>query len=308
MQTMTVEDVPVGDRTGTERTTTERSASVFDGVSVPWVQASEFPVHDPQDFDAAAYDGDRYELTDPDAMIEGSGAGRLGPLADVVRSLRFALEVVREQFETVVDGSGHRAVAAADLAQVLAEASRVQRAAEAVSIVATAGYTRREEHETSESSDVVESIRSLGFVHEWAPREIGHLLRLSSRTAGSRADFAAGLTARMPRTLEAVRDGAIEAWQASRALDFLADVDDETAREVDAYLGPRLSTTDPTRILALVRYALGRIRPDLLPDTARKAREKRSLDVWEVEPGLSEIIARIPSEKAAALMAAAKTS
>jgi len=118
---------------------------------------------------------------------------------------------------------------------------------------------------------------------------------------------AAQLSARFPRVLQAVAAGALEAWQADKAIGLLLEVgaDDETARAVDAWLGPRLATSDPSRILTLTRYALGRIAPHLLPDRATKNRARRAIERWEAEPGLCEITARMPTHQAAAIWSAA---
>ena len=234
------------------------------------------------------------------------GAGVL----DVLGPLTEALGRVRALFDEVVTDAADQHVSMADLAVVVEQANLLERSASAVVIAATAGYARREQHDdVAEIGSGVESVRARGFVHEWTAQEVGHLVRVSARTADTRVTFAADVASVMPRSLAAVNAGAIEAWQAQTVLAFLreAGADDETIREIDAYLADRLAATDPSRLRALTRYALGRIRPDLLPDRARKARERRLLDKWEIEPGLTEITARMPSEKAAALWSAAPT-
>src|SRR5690606_15698741 len=119
--------------------------------------------------------------------------------------------------------------------------------------------------------------------------------------------FAADVASVMPHTLSAVSAGAIEAWQAQNILALLRQLGagDETIREIDLYLAPRLAGTDPGRFLSLTRYALGRVRPDLLPAQASKSRERPALEKWEIKPGLTAFTARMPSDKAAAIWAAA---
>ena len=267
--------------------------------------------HEPLAYTADCFAGEGCQPGSCDDTCEDPCArgGLAGPLRDVVMALRFALRAVQDQYETVQEAGAHQVVAMADLGQVLREASRLQRAAEAVGVVATAGYARREDHDVEGMDTTVESIRARGFVNEWAAADIGQLLRLSSRTAGTRVHKAAGLACRLPESLTVVRDGELEAWQVQRALDLLDElgVDDETARAVDEWIAPRLRTTDPTRILSLVRYALGRIRADLLPQRAQEARPRRALQMWESEPGLTEITARMPSHLAAAIWTAAST-
>ena len=233
-----------------------------------------------------------------------------GRVVDVLGPLSEALGRVRALFDEIVTDAADQEVSMADLAVVVEQANLLERSASAVTIAATAGYARREQHDDCDDlGSVVESIRARGFVHDWAAQEVGHLLRVSARTADSRVTFAADVASVMPRSLAAVNAGAIEAWQAHTILAFLRETgaSDETIREIDAYLADRLAMTDPTRLMALARYALGRIRPDLLPDRARKARERRLLEKWEVEPGLTEITARMPSDKAAAIWSAATT-
>lgn len=233
-----------------------------------------------------------------------------GAVLDVLEPLTAALEQVRGVFaEVLVDGADQD-VSMADLAVVVEQANLLERAAAAVSIAATAGYARRESHDHPDRlEESVESIRARGFVHEWCAQEVGHLVRVSARTADTRVSFAADVAAVMPHTLAAVAGGAIEAWQAQNILAFLREVeaDDETIREIDAYLAGRLAGTDPSRLLALTRYALGRIRPDLLPERAKKARADRGLEKWEIEPGLTELTARMPTHQAAAIWSAAST-
>ena len=233
-----------------------------------------------------------------------------GRVVDVLGPLSEALGRVRALFDEVVTDAADQQVSMEDLALVVEQANLLERSASAVGIAATAGYARREHHDDHDDlGSGVESIRARGFVHEWTAQEVGHLLRVSARTADTRVTFAADVASVMPRSLAAVNGGAIEAWQAQTVLAFLRETgtDDETIREIDAYLADRLATTDPTRLMALARYALGRIRPDLLPDRARKARERRLLEKWEAEPGLTEITARMPSDKAAAIWSAATT-
>lgn len=250
---------------------------------------------------------DRAASVPSDASVPAEGNV---PMDEVVARLTALAESARGLFAVVMAAQADRSVAMTDLAPVVASANLVERAASAVTIAATAGYARREEHDHLDDITVaVESIRAVGFVHEWSEAELGQLLRLSPRTASGRVGTAAQLTARFPRVLGAVAAGAIEAWQADKAVGFLAEAgaDDETARAVDAWLGPRLATADPTRIVSLTRYALGRIAPDLLPAAARKNRARRAIERWEVEPGLSEITARMPTHQAAAIWAAATT-
>lgn len=229
-------------------------------------------------------------------------------MLDILLPLAEAVAGARGVFEQVMAAGADRYVTMQDLAAVLEQANLLARAASALTIAATAGYARREQHDDlAVQEQLVESIRARGFVHEWTAQELGHLLRISSRTADTRVSEAADLASVMPRALAAVSAGAVEAWQASKLLAFLRDAgcDDETIRVIDDYLSGRLATTDPSRLLALTRYALGRVRPDLLPERATQARERRALEKWEVEPGLCEITARMPTHQAAAIWSAA---
>lgn len=272
-------------------TTTSPAEPAAPGLSrLPWMKPVEFPI-----------------LTSPMAD-ESRAAG--GEVRDVLGPLAAALEQVRVLYrEAMTDGADQR-VSMSDLAVVVEQANLLERAASALTIAATAGYARREQHDWADDlGQSVESLRARGFVHEWCAQELGHLVRISSRTADTRVTFAADVASVMPYTLTAVSAGAIEAWQAQNILALLreAEADDETIREIDLYLAPRLAGSDPGRLLSLTRYALGRVRPDLLPDRAQKSCERRALEKWEIEPGLTEFTARMPSEKAAAIWAAATT-
>src|SRR5690606_30921500 len=193
---------------------------------MPWVKPAEYPVHSyrPADSPAAA------------------GAGVLS----VLQPLTAALGQVRELFGEVIVDAVDQEASMEDLAVVVEQANLLERAASAVSIAATAGYARREQHDDSADLErSVESIRARGFIHEWCAQEIGQLVRVSARTAGVRVAFAADIASVMPRTLAAVSAGALEAWQAQRILAFLREVgaEDEAIREIDAYLADRLAGT-----------------------------------------------------------------
>ncbi|MCA1782462.1 MAG: hypothetical protein ABR500_05050 [Dermatophilaceae bacterium] len=233
-----------------------------------------------------------------------------GPVGDVIAALDGARAMVRELFATVVDAGAEQRVGMDDLAAVVESAALLERAASAVGVASIAGYARRETHDDAGHPERgATSIRARGFVDEWAAPAVGHLLRIAARTADTRVTRSADLSSVMPHTVAAVADGHLELWQALCALEVLRDAgaDDETIRAVDAWLSNRLATGDPTRLKALTRYALGRIKPDLLPDTARKNRARRAIERWECDPGLSEITARVPTEKAAAIWEAATT-
>lgn len=233
-----------------------------------------------------------------------------GPLGDVISALDGVHAMVRDFFDTIADAGPEQRVGAADLARVIESAALVERAASAVGVVAIAGYARREAHDDARHPERgVTSIRARGFVDEWAAPALGHLLRISSRTADTRVTRDADLASVMPHTVAAVADGRLELWQTVGCLEVLreAGADDETIRAVDAWLTTRLATTDPSRLRPLTRYALARVRPDLLPAAARKNRARRAIERWEREPGLTEITARVPTEKAAAMWEAATT-
>src|SRR5690606_380569 len=140
----------------------------------------------------------------------------------------------------MTDGADQR-VSMSDLAVVVEQANLLERAVSALTIAATAGYARRERHDRiDDPSESVESLRARGFVHEWCAHELGHLVRVSPRTADTRVGFAADVASVMPHTLSAVSAGAIEAWQAQNILALLRQLGagDETIREIDLYLAP----------------------------------------------------------------------
>ncbi|MDO5502657.1 MAG: DUF222 domain-containing protein, partial [Actinomycetia bacterium] len=233
--------------------------------------------------------------------------GAASPLASVVGVLERAHAVVQELFEATRAAGPDQSVSDTDLAAVVAAAASLERGASALGVASVAGYARREAHDDPDTGHEVMSIRARGYVNEWAPNTLSHVLRISSRSAQARVSRAADLASVMPHCLAVVAAGHVELWQIEKALAELraAGADDETIREVDAWLAPRLEHTDPTRIPTLTRYGLGRIRPDLLPTEAKKQREVRALEVWECAPGVSELTARVPTEKAAAIWEAA---
>jgi len=133
-------------------------------------------------------------------------------------------------------------------------------------------------------------------------------LRISRNAGVNRVATAAALVHRMPGVLEAMDDGEIDGYTASRLVDACQGLSDEKAREVDELLAAKraagtLNLTDPTSLRRVVRRLAVRVDPDAVATRARKARCERKVQVIHGEDTMSTLLADLPAEIASAAYA-----
>ena len=143
-----------------------------------------------------------------------------------------------------------------------------------------------------------------GHVCEFASTVIGPSLGLAPRAAEDRVDMAARITATMWMTLAAMAAGSLD-WARARAIgDELVDADADVVTAVEDAIFPKVLTDTTGEARRRSRRALQRADASLLAERAKPARERRGLQRWQGEPGLTEWHATVPSERAAQAWAA----
>lgn len=130
-------------------------------------------------------------------------------------------------------------------------------------------------------------------------------LRVAPRNADNRLAQAVELTRRWPRLLEAMRDGEIEAYPASRITDVASSASDEIARAVDARLADKIATgvlswESPGRLVRHTRKLLLELDPDTRAKNAKQAREQRRMWLVPEEDAMATLGGYLPAEAAAA--------
>jgi hypothetical protein len=133
-------------------------------------------------------------------------------------------------------------------------------------------------------------------------------LRISRNAGANRVATATALLTRMPGVLEAMDDGELDGYTASKLVDACQGLSDEKAREVDELLAAKraagtLNLTDPTSVRRVVRRLAVRVDPDAVATRARKARCERKVQVIHGEDTMSTLLADLPTEIASAAYA-----
>jgi hypothetical protein len=94
------------------------------------------------------------------------------------------------------------------------------------------------------------------------PQELALALTIGRSAAETQVGLAMALTTRLPRTLEAMRRGEIDAFKASKIHEPTAVLIDEQAREVDAIMATRVTGKDPGGLRRSVDLAVIKVDPD----------------------------------------------
>ncbi|OLT38724.1 hypothetical protein BJF85_08570 [Saccharomonospora sp. CUA-673] len=112
-------------------------------------------------------------------------------------------------------------------------------------------------------------------------------LRLTPHEVLNRIHTALALTHRMPRLLDAMRDGQVDRYGAERVLNVVAPVSDDDARVVDQLLLDKLATMkmsawQPRNMAWHASKLVQDIDPGAVESAARMARDARKvvLDHW----------------------------
>ncbi len=193
----------------------------------------------------------------------------------------------------------------ADLLEQVAAAQRVINAVAAAQVVRIAQFACRGMARDSGSGAWAERDFGVGHVQEFAGAEVGPLLGLSPGSADRRAEVAAVLARKLPRTLAAMAAGVLDLWRASVIAEELRDASLEVCAAVEERIHPQVASDAPRAARARVRRALLRVDPDGLREKAAKARLERGVRQWASDlPGMTEWAVTLPAADAARCWAA----
>lgn len=139
-----------------------------------------------------------------------------------------------------------------------------------------------------------------GREHEMAMRsiaaEFASAVRVSDRTMQRQIDGARSLADRFPATLQAFTEGRISKAHAQVIHDAGAHIEDDQARaEYEAAVIERAQKQTPGRLTPTARGLAERSRSTSFTERHRVARQQRSVRVIDLDDGMSELLALLPS-------------
>jgi hypothetical protein len=153
--------------------------------------------------------------------------------------------------------------------------------------------------------------RNYPGLYEMLPTEVGFALRTSEATAGSMISLARVMTARLPSTLQALRDGLINHDHAMAIGKATSTTTPEIAGQVEADLLPCVTGGDSTITAEqLRRRAVRRViklDPDGAAERHRKSAVDRRITRWMEEDGMAGMKIYAPTQDIAVIWEAATT-
>ncbi|CAI9389409.1 HNH endonuclease signature motif containing protein [Microbacterium sp. T2.11-28] len=131
--------------------------------------------------------------------------------------------------------------------------------------------------------------------------ELGAALRVGDRTVHGWLDSGSALVHRYPATLRALRAGAIDERHAAAILDAGAAVEDDGLRaEYERRVLEVAVAESAARVRAAARTIAARLQRDLVDDRQRRAHERRRVRLYDIEDGLTRLVADLPAALARA--------
>jgi len=172
--------------------------------------------------------------------------------------------------------------------------------------------------QAEQHTDLAMLSRNYPGLYEMLPTEVGFALRISESAAGNMISQARALSTRVPRTMQALRDGLISHDHALAIGKATSTTTPEIATQVEADLLPCVTATGSTITAEqLRRRAVRRViklDPDGAADRHRKAAVDRRITRWMEEDGMAGVKIYAPAqdiaiiwETATSLADAAKT-
>jgi hypothetical protein len=132
------------------------------------------------------------------------------------------------------------------------------------------------------------------------PQELALALSIGKQAAENQVGLAMALATRLPRTLEAMRRGEIDAFKASKIHEPTAVLTDEQAREVDAIMATRVTGKDPGGLRRSVNLAVIKVDPDGYARRCRARRAQRRVELIPMNEGMVRLCGDLPAEEGAA--------
>lgn len=120
---------------------------------------------------------------------------------------------------------------------------------------------------------------------EFAHLEVAAVFGMSETAARARLDLARALTTRLPRTLAALKAGAIDEYRARRIAEATALLDDSLVVVVEDQIVHQAADLAPARLNRLLRRLIDHLDPDAAAARAQARSQARRVTHWGVEDG-----------------------
>ncbi len=124
---------------------------------------------------------------------------------------------------------------------------------------------------------------------EFAALEVAALFRMSVRAARQRLDLAVTLTARLPRTLAAMKDGRLDGHRARTIADAVALLSDQDAAAVESEVVDQVEDLAPAPLRRLLTRAIRRLDATALERRHEKRVAERRVDAYPTEDGCAAL-------------------
>ncbi len=170
-------------------------------------------------------------------------------------------------------------------------------AAQAVAISRVVAFDERD----LEDGTVEVTERPVGHVALDGPSVVAGRLGCTEQTAGSRVEEAIRVVCDLPEVHAAMAAGLVDAYQAKRVCNELAEAPPAVRRAVSRAIAPWLGRESAPRLAERTRRVLGRIDAELLRVRAARARSERGLFREFGEPGMEQWRMLLPAEIAGPL-------
>jgi len=131
--------------------------------------------------------------------------------------------------------------------------------------------------------------------------ELGAALRVGDQTVHGWLGSGSVLVHRYPATLRALRAGVIDERHAAAILDAGAAIEDDDLRaEYERRILEVAAVESAARVRVTARTIAGRLQRDLVDDRQRRAHERRRVRLYDIEDGLTRLVADLPAALARA--------
>ncbi|GAB3451778.1 hypothetical protein GCM10027436_50550 [Actinophytocola sediminis] len=132
---------------------------------------------------------------------------------------------------------------------------------------------------------------------EFAALEVAALLGMSFRAAQRRLDLAITLATRLPLTLEAVKQGRIDSYRASRIADAVAHLSDQDASIVEAEVVAQAENLAPAPLNRLLGRVIHRIDAATIQRRHEQRVAERRVDAYPTEDGCAAFTVHGPADR-----------
>ena len=210
--------------------------------------------------------------------------------------LEGALALVHEEFDAL--SSEDVRPSDQELSEAVKACQQVLNAVTAVQTVRMAQYAAREDVR-HEDGTMGQRDFPVGHVSPFAAAVVGPELGLGARAAEERVGACARLASTMRGTLSAMASGDLDWHRARTLVSELRDAAPDVVAEVETRLFPGVLGDSSAEARRRCRRVLQRVDAASVVERAKRAREGRSLERWQAEPGVSEWHAVLPVEQAA---------